>query len=135
MKEGKIVAKVNGDTGVLVEALCETDFVATNEKFVEYVNNLAAKVAEMDETGDLSAKVAEMEKDNLTGMIATIGENMQIRRALRYSGNGRCAAYIHGGGRIGVMVQVDGDATDEQINDLCMHIAAFKPSYVKPRRA
>ncbi|MCK5843090.1 MAG: elongation factor Ts [Victivallales bacterium] len=129
VKEGKIVAKVDGTTGVLVEALCETDFVATNDKFVEYVNDVAGKVASMDVDGDASAEIAESEKDNLTTMIATIGENMQIRRAIRWSGSGKCSAYIHGGGRIGVLLQIEGEADEAVLNDICMHIAAFKPAY------
>ncbi|NOY74224.1 MAG: elongation factor Ts [Kiritimatiellaeota bacterium] len=132
VKEGKIVANVDGATGVLVEALCETDFVATNDKFIEYVDEVTAKIAAMDADGDVSAEIAESEKDNLTALIATIGENMRLRRAIRWSGAGKCAAYIHGGGRIGVMIQVEGEADDEALNDVCMHIAAFKPAYTTP---
>ena len=68
-KEGKIVSAISGKTGVLLEALCETDFVATNEKFIAYVNSVAAKVADMPDDGDLSETVAEMEKDTLTGLL------------------------------------------------------------------
>jgi len=132
-KEGKIISTINGGTGVLVEALCETDFVATNDKFIEYVNGVAEKVVNMSDEGDLSKAVAEMEKDSLTELIATIGENMQLRRALRWESKGKCASYLHMGGKIGVMVDVEGDLPDEEIlSSLCMHIAAFKPDYVSP---
>jgi elongation factor Ts len=131
-KEGKIVSSINNGTGVLIEALCETDFVATNDKFIEYVNSVAAKVADMPEEGDLSEAVSEMEKDSLTKLIATIGENMQLRRALRWESKGKCASYLHMGGKIGVMVDVEGDADEETLSSLCMHIAAFKPEYVSP---
>jgi elongation factor Ts len=132
VKEGKIISLVDGDTGVMLEALCETDFVATNDKFVEYVTDLATRVSKMDDDGDISAKVAEMEEESLTKLIATIGENMQVRRTIRWTGAGKCATYIHGGGRIGVMVQVEGDVDDAVLTDICMHIAAFKPTYTVP---
>jgi len=131
-KEGKIVSFIDGGTGVMIEALCETDFVATNEKFIEFVNGVAKKAAALSEDGCVSEQVAEAEKDGLTKLIATIGENMQLRRAVRWSSNGKCASYLHMGGRIGVMVDVEGDVEDAVLTDLCMHIAAFKPEYVAP---
>ena len=57
---------------------------------------------------------------------------MQLRRATRWESNGTCGSYLHMGGRIGVMVDVEGDASEETLNDICMHIAAFKPDYVSP---
>ncbi len=131
-KEGKIVSFIDGGTGVMVEALCETDFVATNDKFIDYVNAVAEKTAAFSEDGCVSAQVAESEKDSLTALIATIGENMQLRRAVRWSSNGKCASYLHMGGRIGVLVDVEGDVEDSVLTDLCMHIAAFKPEFVAP---
>jgi elongation factor Ts len=65
-------------------------------------------------------------------MIAKIGENMQLRRAVRWVSEGKCASYLHMGGRIGVMVDVEGDVDDEALSSLCMHIAAFKPDYISP---
>ena len=131
-KEGKIVSYIDGAVGVMVEALCETDFVATNEKFIDFVNGVAKKASEIPEDGCISEKVAEAEKASLTEQIATIGENMQLRRSVRWESNGKCASYLHMGGRIGVLVDVEGDASDEVLTDLCMHIAAFKPSFVAP---
>lgn len=131
-KEGKIVSSINGKVGVLLETLCETDFVATNDKFIEYVTGVADKAAKFTADGDVSDQVAEMEKDSLTDLIAKIGENMQLRRAIRWESEGVCASYLHMGGRIGVLVDVTGDADEETLNGICMHIAAFKPDYVKP---
>ncbi|MBN1863759.1 MAG: elongation factor Ts [Victivallales bacterium] len=131
-KEGRIVSFIDGGTGVLLEALCETDFVATNQKFTEYINELAARVAGYDAEGDVSKMLADNEKASLTALIATIGENMQLRRALRWVSKGSCASYLHMGGRIGVLVDVEGDSSQDALNDLCMHIAAFKPDYVTP---
>ena len=132
VKEGKIVSCIEGSTGVLIEALCETDFVATNDKFQDYVNGVAKTAITLSEDGDVSSLLADAEKDNLTTLIATIGENMQLRRAVRWSSKGKCASYLHMGGRIGVLVDVEGDVEESVLTDLCMHIAAFKPDFVAP---
>ena len=132
VKEGKIVSYIDNNIGVLLEVLCETDFVANNEKFKNYANDVAKKAAALSEDGDISAQIAEQEQTNLTALIATIGENMQLRRVVRWSSNGKCASYLHMGGRIGVLVDIEGEFTDEVPADLCMHIAAFKPRYVAP---
>ncbi len=131
-KEGKIISCIDGNKGSLIEALCETDFVATNEKFLNYVNGVAQRVAAMDGNGDVSEQVQESEKDSLVSMISTIGENMQIRRAVKWESAGKIASYLHQGGRIGVMVDVEGDCDQEFLVDICMHIAAFRPDYICP---
>ena len=69
-------------------------------------------------------------KDVLTNMIATIGENMQLRRAAKWETTGKVATYLHMGGRIGVIVEVEGEVSDETMNALCMHIAAFRPEFI-----
>jgi len=125
-KEGVIATKVTDNGSALIELLCETDFVAKNDKFRAYADEILDKVIALNSDGDVSDKINETEKDNLVSMIATIGENMQIRRAARWNGN--CASYIHGGGRIGVMIEFEGDAVPT--NDICMHIAAFNPLYI-----
>jgi elongation factor Ts len=131
-KEGRIVSAISGNTGVLLEALCETDFVNKNEKFIEYVDTVLAKIVDMDAEGDVTEAVAEMEKEALTDMIAKIGENMQLRRAVRWNCEGKCGSYLHMGGRKGVMVEVEGDATDETVNYICLHITAGNPQYINP---
>jgi elongation factor Ts len=129
-KEGTIASKVTDKAGVIAEFLCETDFVAKNEKFIAYANEIVEKIDKINEEGDLSEKVNELEKDSIISMIATIGENMQIRRAVRWTG--KCASYLHMGGRIGVMIEVEGDTDKTALADICMHIAAFNPQYVSP---
>lgn len=129
-KEGKIVACIKGGKGALVEALCETDFVASNEKFKNFIAALAERVLAVDGNGCVSEKVQELEKDNLVAMVATIGENMQLRRSAKWETAGKLAAYLHMGGRIGVMIDVEGETDDATLNDICMHIAAFRPSYI-----
>ncbi|HJO96060.1 MAG TPA: translation elongation factor Ts [Victivallales bacterium] len=129
-KEGLISSTISDNCGALVEVLCETDFVSKNDKFQAYVAETTKKVSECTGTDNVSEEINASEKDNLISMIATIGENIQIRRAARWTG--KCASYLHMGGRIGVMVEYEGDATKEALNDICMHIAAFNPQYVKP---
>lgn len=131
-KEGLIRAAVTTGAGAMVEVLCETDFVAKNPKFSEYAEKIAAKAVETDGDGDISDIVIENEKESLTNLIATIGENMQLRRVVKWDTDGKVASYLHGGGRIGVMVDVEGIDDIEVLNDMCMHIAAFKPDYICP---
>ncbi len=130
VKEGKIVAVIDGGKAVMVEALCETDFVATNDKFIDFVNGVAERALALDTDGCISEQVQASENEILTGMIATIGENMQLRRAVRWVTEGTFASYMHMGGRIGVLVDVEGEADEAFLNDLCMHIAAFNPAYI-----
>lgn len=131
--EGKIVSNISEAVAVLVEVLCETDFVAKNEKFGEFCDQLALRVAEnYSETGDLSISVAEKETDWVTDLVAKVGENIQVRRVLRWHPEGNCASYIHMGGKIGVLVDVADEADKSFLTDLCMHIAAFNPLYVAP---
>jgi elongation factor Ts len=130
-KEGKIAASINNGKAVIAEVLCETDFVSSNEKFITFVDGIIGRTMSVDGDGDVSEKVQANEKDILVNMIATIGENMQIRRIAKWNVTGTAASYIHGGGRIGVMVEVEGDGADTDfMNDLCMHIAAFNPAYI-----
>jgi elongation factor Ts len=129
-KEGLISSIVSDNNGTLVEVLSETDFVAKNDKFQAYVADVTKKVSEFTNLNDVSAEINNLEKENLISLIATIGENIQIRRAAHWAG--KCASYLHMGGKIGVMVEYKGDATKEALNDICMHITAFSPQYVRP---
>ncbi|MBN2642068.1 MAG: elongation factor Ts [Victivallales bacterium] len=131
-KEGRITTAIEGGKAAIVEVLCETDFVATNEKFNNFINGVAANALKIDGDGDIAVKVNENEKDLLVSMIATIGENMQIRRAEKWQSNGKIASYLHQGGRIVVMVDVEGEVGDDILSELCMHIAAFSPAYITP---
>ncbi|WP_176012461.1 translation elongation factor Ts [Victivallis sp. Marseille-Q1083] len=131
-KEGKIITRITGGKGAMVEVLCETDFVATNEKFINFINGIVERTLELDGDGCVTEKAQAAEQENMVAMIATIGENMQLRRAARWVTNGKLASYLHMGGRIGVMVDVEGETDEAFLNDLCMHIAAFKPDYICP---
>jgi elongation factor Ts len=132
VKEGKIIALIDGGKAVMVEVLCETDFVGTNEKFINFVNGVAERAIAIEVDGCISEQVQANENEVLTSMIATIGENMQLRRAVRWETTGTLASYMHMGGRIGVLVDVEGEADETFLNELCMHIAAFNPAYIAP---
>ncbi|HPN85301.1 MAG TPA: translation elongation factor Ts [Victivallales bacterium] len=133
VKEGLIASFIDGNTGTLVEVLCETDFVAKNEKFRDFIKSLAKDAASVTTDGDVGAQLKSIGNDRLTQMIAVIGENMQIGRALKWkSQNGVCAAYLHMGGKIAVMIEAEGGKDTTALNDVCMHIAAFSPKYVAP---
>ena len=127
--EGVIGAYVAADarTGALVEVNCETDFVARNDDFVAFTRRLAQLVAERD-PADIDA-VAALPLDGGTvesvrqALVQKIGENLSIRRFVRMQTDGRLAQYLHGGGRIGVLVDYTGG--DEAVGkDVAMHVAA-----------
>jgi elongation factor Ts len=120
----------DGKLASIVEVNCETDFVAKNPDFLAFVAKLAELVAAKNpaDVAALSAlsigdKTVEQTRTELVGRI---GENLSIRRFVRIQGKGRIAQYVHGGAKIGVMVDVVGG--DETLGkDLAMHIAAAKP--------
>ena len=137
--EGIVKAYITDDkkVGVLVEVNSETDFVAKNDEFQAFV----AKVAEIiaaDAPADVDA-LKEIKFDGeqnvgeaLTALIAKIGENMNIRRFERIEGN--VCSYVHGEGRIGVLVQAEGSLADEAAyeaaRDVAMQVAAINPLYL-----
>ena len=136
----QVVESANGQTGYAVELNSETDFVAKNADFQNFVKALAEIVAEKNpaDVAALSALPYEGEQtvaDALRDKILVIGENLSIRRFLRYEGD--CVAYVHGGGRIGVLVRFDADAaasgSDALIEcgkDVAMQIAALNAQYL-----
>ena len=137
--EGLVEAVVSedGKTGAIIEVNSETDFVAKNEEFKTFVNDVAKQVLETNpkDVEELLAQEAKFEKgktvqEALVGKIATIGENLSIRRFARFESEGLVEKYIHGDGKIAVLVNMKkGDA--EVAKDICMQIAAARPEYVK----
>lgn len=119
-----------GKIGAIVELNSETDFVAKNADFIAFANDIAKLVAENKpvDVAALSAlplngsTVDEVRK----GLIGKIGENISIRRFQIIEGKGKLSTYIHGGAKIGVIVDVVG-GNDEVAHDVAMHIAASKP--------
>jgi elongation factor Ts len=129
-KEGKVFIAVKDGEAAAIEVLCETDFVSKNEKFNAFAEDMIGRVIGYDADGEVSEKAQEAEKENVVAMISTIGENMQLRRAAKWKTSGKVGSYLHMGGRIGVMVEVDGEIADDILADLCMHIAAFNPQFI-----
>jgi elongation factor Ts len=119
-----------GRLGVLIEVNCETDFVAKNDDFIALARGLAELVASQNpaDVAALSALdygAASVEATR-AALVGKIGENLSIRRFTRIEAKGRLMSYVHGGAKIGVLVDVVGG--DEQLaKDLAMHIAASKP--------
>jgi elongation factor Ts len=119
-----------GKLGAIVELNCETDFVAKNDDFLALSRNLAQLVADHNpaDVAALSALQINGQTVEATraALIGKIGENLSIRRFKRFEAQGQLATYIHGGAKIGVVVDLVGG--DEQLaKDLAMHIAANKP--------
>ena len=136
--EGIVAAYVSedGKVGAVVEVNSETDFVAKNEEFKTFVEDVAEQIAK-ENPADVEELLAQTSikdssktvKEVLTDKIAKIGENMTIRRFERFESNGLVEKYIHGDGKIGVLVDIEnGDA--ELAKDICMQIAAAKPEFL-----
>ena len=141
--EGAVYAYVDDakKVGVAVEVNAETDFAAKSDKFQEFVHTVAAVIADKNPAdvealmelpyGDADTTVAEVLREH----VLVIGENLSVRRFVRYEGD--VVAYVHGGGRIGVLVKFDADAavsgTDvlkECGKDVAMQIAALNAPYL-----
>lgn len=141
--EGIIAARLSDDgkTGILLEVNCETDFVSRNENFVKFVDTIADTLAASDaKTRDeaLQVQVGDLTvEDFVKAKVIELGENMQLRKFERFdvAGNGAIAQYIHMGGKVGVLVEVDAgqgaSAAKEEfqsmIKDVTLHIAAANP--------
>ena len=125
-----IFVSADGKTGALVEVNCETDFVAKNDDFIAFAKNVAQAVALTD-----PANVEALSAGNLPGgesveevrkaLVMKLGENISVRRFVRYNTAGQLAAYLHGS-KIGVLLDYTG-GNETLGKDLAMHIAASKP--------
>ena len=131
--EGKVWTAIADGKAVIVEMLCETDFAAKTPKFAGLVDSVVAAALEMDAEGDITEALNAKVEGVITSHIATIGENMQLRRAMKWNGVGtKFGGYHHMGGRVSVLVEVEGEASAEILNDICLHVAAFNPAYNTP---
>ncbi len=140
--EGIVMAEVRDDkTAAVVEVNSETDFVAKNAEFQAFVKNVVAQ-AIATEAKDMDAFLAEAwvedgsktVQDALNEKISIIGEKLSIRRFEKVSTEGCVVSYIHGGGRIGVLVEADTDVVNDEIRtclkNVAMQVAAMSPKYV-----
>ena len=130
--EGVVVSAVSGNTGVLLEVNCETDFVTKNDSFLALAQG-AANLILQHSPADVDALAAltyaqdgfgPTLEDVRKGLIGKIGENMSFRRFKRYADGGKLASYLHGT-RIGVLVEYEG--SEVAAKDVAMHVAAMKP--------
>jgi elongation factor Ts len=135
--EGVVAIQIEaGTVGAIVEVNSETDFVAKNEDFLNFARDLAGLVIKNDPLNvaalaslPLGAGTVETTRAALVGRI---GENMNVRRFARIKAQGRLASYVHGGSKIGVLVDVSGGDA-ELGRDIAMHIAATKPKALDAR--
>lgn len=142
--EGLVCTYISEDmkVGAVVEVNCETDFVAINNEFVNLANSVAKQAAQTNSTTIeefISEKYMSDEtitiKDAVTALIAKLGENMSVRRFQKFSiENGIVQSYIHGGGRIGVLVELACEKQDDVLitiaKDVAMQIAAASPLFL-----
>ena len=143
--EGAVVQYITecGKVGAVVEVNCETDFVAKTDNFMNFANSVAKHVA-LANPADIEAlngqKFVDDETKTIEDMISdatvAIGEKISIRRFARYETEGVVSSYIHMGGKVGVLVELnttagDNEAVKELAHDLCLQIAAAKPEAVR----
>lgn len=139
--EGLVALAVSedGKQAVSLEINAETDFVARNEQFQSFVAEaaqLAMTVDTIEALADVTMAAGKSVADTLTELIATIGENMSLRRVEKQQvSNGMVASYVHNAlapnmGKIGVLVAVEGDANAEVAKQIAMHVAAAQPDYL-----
>ena len=135
--EGLVDSYLSEDkkVGSIVEINSETDFVAKNEEFKAFVKDIA-KIVVIKNPSDVESLLNEKYFDTdkkvsevLTDKIATIGENLSIRRFVRFESNGLVESYIHGEGKIAVLVDFS-KGNETTARDMCMQIAAARPEYV-----
>ena len=140
--EGIVKVAVKDNTAAIVEVNSETDFVAKNEKFQTYVGKVAEQALSTD-ASDIDTFMGEAwkedssktVKDVLVEQVAVIGENLKIRRFEKVTAENGCIVdYIHGGGRIGVVVVAESDTVNDTVKEamknIAMQIAALNPKYI-----
>ncbi len=130
--EGIVAIHISGDgkTGAMIEVNCETDFVAKNDDFMKLTKDCAELVATSNPADVAALSALPMGEGTVestrTALVGKIGENLSIRRFARVEAKGKLASYVHGGAKIGVLLDVVG-GDDQMAKDLAMHIAASKP--------
>jgi elongation factor Ts len=147
-KEGIVQTYVSEDrkVGVILELNCETDFVAKNEQFVELSLNLAKHIANLEENANKSGSFEDIAQqpyyadsiqkveDIVKSAIARIGENIKLSRWARFDAEGYVHAYVHGIGRVGVLMEYKADRISDDVlrlaQDIILQIAAMKPEFV-----
>jgi elongation factor Ts len=132
--EGRIVLAQDGGKAVMVEVNSETDFVAKDENFLKFADEVAktaltSGAKDVDELKNTKTSYGPTVEEARQWLVAKVGENVQIRRLMRVDGNNTIGAYVHGG-RIGVLVEAKGGG-EEFARSVAMHVAAMNPPYNK----
>ena len=133
-----ISVSTDGKTGAMLELNSETDFVAKNEDFINFGNKLVDiiltnDISTVDELKNLEINGSKI-NDQLASLIATIGENMNIRRFKKAVSNSFVTTYIHMGGKIGVLLNMEGENNEDnktKAKDIAMHVAAMAPDFME----
>jgi len=133
--EGRIVLAQDGGKAVLVEVNSETDFVAKDENFLKFADEvaktaLASGAKDVEELKQAKTSYGPTVEEARQWLVAKVGENVQVRRLVRIDGSNGVAAYVHGG-RIGVLVETKG-GSDDLGRGLAMHVAAMNPPFISP---
>ena len=136
--EGIVASYIDGNVGVLLELNCESDFVAKNPQFAEIANEIAKVIiacnpADVDALQACNVPGEGTVEDYLKSKIAIIGEKIAVRRFTKYTSNGFLASYIHLGGKLGVMLDLEGAKTEEAeavAHDITLQVAFTKPAYL-----
>ena len=132
--EGRIVAAQAGNTAVLVEINCETDFVGKDASFLKFTDTVAdialkSGAADIDALKAAAYPDAANVEEAAKALIAKIGEKIDVRRMARVESDGVIGSYIHGG-RIGVLVSLKG-GSEELAKGIAMHVAAMNPAHIR----
>ncbi|GAB2569180.1 elongation factor Ts [Dyella jejuensis] len=132
--EGRIVTAQGNGNAVLVEVNCETDFVTKNPDFVKFSDNVAdialkSGAKDVDALKSAAYPAGGTVEEASKALVATIGENIQVRRMAHVANGGVIGSYVHGG-RIGVLVALKG-GSEELAKGIAMHVAAMNPAYVR----
>ncbi|WP_213423283.1 translation elongation factor Ts [Bhargavaea massiliensis] len=135
--EGTVSVETDGNKAVIFEINAETDFVAKNDAFQQLVSEIGTHLLKTEPASLEEALASEMEngltvQDHISNAVAKIGEKITLRRfeIFEKTDNDTFGAYLHMGGRIGVLLLIEGTTNEEAAKDVAMHIAAINPKYV-----
>jgi len=132
--EGTLAIKVDGNKAIMIEINSQTDFVAKNDKFQSFVAEVVDHVManDFDTVEDINASEINGQAfaDYLALQIATIGENLVVRRYAKVVTDGSIGSYVHANGRVGVIVAANKEGAEEALKNIAMHAAAMNPAYL-----
>ena len=134
--EGAVALSIDGGVGVIIEIGCETDFVAKNDQFQSLAQGVADAIRASGDVSDVDAALAakiegETVDEHIKAAVGRVGENIQLKRVGSIRVDGLVGGYIHGGGKLGVLVGVASDTPGdvaEAAKDMAMHVAAADPT-------